>query len=58
MIASNRSYESVSNATKRGFLLPVVDEHGRPRTAWRVVGDVAGMIAVFAAITLLWCILP
>lgn len=54
MIASNRSYESVSNAAKRGFLLPVVDEHGRPWTAWRIAGDLAGMIAVFAAVALVW----
>lgn len=57
MIASNRSYESVSNATKRGFLLPVVDEHGRPWTAWRIAGDMLGMVAVFAAIALLWWVL-
>lgn len=54
MIASNRSYESVSNATKRGFLLPVVDENGRTWTAFRIVGDLAGMIAVFAGIALVW----
>lgn len=48
MIASNRSYESVSNATKRGFLQPVVDEHGRPWTAWRLVGIVAAWLAIGA----------
>lgn len=48
MIASNRSYESVSNATKRGFLLPVVDEHGRPWTAWRRVGILAAWLAIGA----------
>lgn len=48
MIASNRSYESVSNATKRGFLLPVVDEHGRPWTVWRMVGIAAAWLAIGA----------
>lgn len=57
MIASNRSYESVSNATKRGFLLPVVDEHGRPWTAWRVAAEVATMILLFGGLAVLWCVL-
>ncbi len=57
MIASNRSYESVSNATKRGFLLPVVDEHGRPWTAWRVAAEIATMTLLFGGLVVLWCVL-
>lgn len=57
MIASNRSYESVSNATKRGFLLPVVDEHGRPWTAWRLLGDMLAMTLLFGGLAVVWCVL-
>lgn len=57
MIASNRSYESVSNATKRGFLQPVVDEHGCPWTAWRVAADMLAMTLLFGGLAVLWCVL-
>jgi len=30
------------------------DETGRPWTAWRIAGDMLGMVAVFAAVLLLW----
>lgn len=33
------------------------DEHGRPWTAWRIAGDVLGMIALFGGIAVLWCVL-
>lgn len=33
------------------------DEHGRPWTAWRVICDLAGMIALFGGLAVLWCVL-
>lgn len=33
------------------------DEHNRPWTAWRMIGDMLGIVAVFAAIAMLWWVL-
>ncbi len=56
----DQAYPQAQTAWQReraGGRLQAMDEHGRPWTAWRVVGEIAGIIAVFAAIALLWWVL-
>lgn len=53
----DQAYPQAQTAWQReraGGRLRAMDEHGRPWTAWRVAGDLAGMIAVFTAVALVW----
>lgn len=53
----DQAYPQAQTAWQReraGGRLQAMDEHGCPWTAWRILGDLAGMIAVFAAVALVW----
>lgn len=58
LIGRNNTWAAPMTDAQRELAEPAFhDEHSRPWTAWRVVGEAAGIIAVFAAIALLWCVL-
>lgn len=53
----DQAYPQAQTAWQReraGGRLQAMDEHGRPWTAWRVVGDMLAMVALFAAVLLPW----
>lgn len=58
LIGRNHTWSAPMTDAQRERAEPrFYDEHNRPWTAWRLLGDLAGMIAVFAAIALLWWVL-
>ena len=56
----DQAYPQAQTAWQReraGGRLQAMDEHGRPWTALRILGDVLAMILLFGGLAVLWCVL-
>lgn len=56
----DQAYPQAQTAWQReraGGRLQAMDEHGRPWTAWRLVGDLLVMVLLFGGLAVLWCVL-